>query len=282
LSTVAPGDYISAGQGFFVSANVGSAFDIRFNNGQRASGNNTQFFSPDPNLHRVWLNLVNDNNDFNQILIGFTPEATKGLDRGKDAWKFKGHPRVAFSSKIDSGEYIIQGLPHPEEDSSMLIPLSIDAWVTGLYRIDLDRFSNWPEDYELRLIDSLTNKVVSMEVAKTYPFPVSQIGSYSNRFFLEVYRAPRDTTNTETGIADGVINEAPLAAYFSNVKEAWLIEAPVPGEVEIYNLSGTCVGRATLAEGFNEVPGQGLLAGVYILIFSGEGKVQTTKSAVIR
>jgi len=203
-----PDDYVQSCQGFFVEA-ISSNPTISFTNDQRATGNNTQFFKQQQSdKHRVWLAISNDSNDFNQILIGFLPQATDGADRLYDGKKYKAHPRIAFYSLIDSVDYSIQGLDVPDDLEEKIIPLGVDAWITGTHTIFIDSLDNWPEDYEINLIDELNQTSHDLRENPTYSFNVEQAGEIRDRFAIAVKdnKVDDEPTTVDELAADDMVN----------------------------------------------------------------------------
>ena len=197
-----PDDYIQSCQGFFVASTTSSP-TITYTNTMRETGNNTQFFksNQDSEKHRVWLDIKNDSNDFNQILIGFIPEATNGVDRLFDGGKLKAHPRISFYSLIDEAEFSIQGLPNVGYLMEKQIPLGVDAWITGNHEISVDSLDNWPEGYSLSLVDYELDSVQNLLEEPNYSFNISTVGTFTNRFELWVKNTQKEDPNGVSDIA---------------------------------------------------------------------------------
>ncbi|MCB0284857.1 MAG: hypothetical protein KDF60_19920 [Calditrichaeota bacterium] len=138
---------------------------------------------------KIWLNLYNDQGAFSQILIGFIPEATNGIDRNYDAVRFFGSNPVAFYSVVDSVYLAIQGrAPRTEPEK---IPLGVYTSVDNIpLKIIIDELqgsltdpavSILIEDKELNTRHDLKNS--------EYNFEISSSGYHDNRFNLIIKSA---------------------------------------------------------------------------------------------
>lgn len=294
-----PSDYITLGQGVFVEATTDNP-TITFNNDQRVSGNNNKFFKQTQADERIraWLNITNDQDDFNQVLIGFIPEATDGFDRLFDGKKLKAHPRLSFYSVLDSLELGIQGLPYLSIDETKTIPLGVDAWTTGDHTISLDSLFNWPSAYSIQLLDAKLGSTVDLKKVNSYTFNVDSISAIQNRFYLVVKHnlvdnddpvlvddpnpgigpiggidpSPKDTTIT-TGIQDEVSANVELFASAGaiNIQGDELVN-----QILVYDLNGRLVKQQVVASTNHRLPFD--MSGVYLAsVTLANGKVITKK-----
>jgi len=184
-----PDNYIQTAQGFFVEASSTNP-TITYDNSIRIGANNLQFFKQNSieQRNRAWLAITNDSNDFNQILIGFAPDATDGIDRLYDGKKYKGHPRVALYSSLGGEPYSIQAFKTLSKHKSKRIPIGVDTWITGSHTIYLDSINNWGDDLTLVLVDELEGIAVNLKEENTYTFNVDSTGIISDRFFIDIKR----------------------------------------------------------------------------------------------
>jgi len=293
-----PGDYITLGQGVFVEA-ISNNPTIIFNNQQRVTGNNSKFFKQTQTDERirVWLNITNELEDFNQLLVGFIPEATDDYDRSFDGKKFKGHPRISFYSIVDNQDLGIQGLPYPAVGEKKSIPLGVDAWTTGNHTITLDSLYNWPASYSVHLLDELSDTSINLKEATSYTFTVDSIGAIRDRFFLVVTHnliaidpilvdnidnpavdpidtdpIPADTTIT-TGFEDGTAASLDLFASVGaiNIQGDTRVD-----QLDIYDLNGRLVFQQVIGSSTYRLPFD--QSGVFVISASLEnGEVYTKK-----
>jgi hypothetical protein len=186
---------IGAGQGYFVQMLDGApATDVvSFDNSLRSSlfdntifyktANQTESFSvTDLERHRIWLDLVNANNDSDRILVGYIEGATNGKDSFYDAsTSFTGS--MALYSLIGSDKMMIQGRQLPFNSSDVL-PLGVKIITAGRYSIGIGAldglFAN--SNQNVYLEDKVTEKIQNLKV-KPYSFN-APAGTFNNRFRL--------------------------------------------------------------------------------------------------
>lgn len=185
-----PDKNFGSSQGFFVRAiNSGTA---EFNNSMRLENANDQFFKENNSKNkieakgakdRIWLNLTTDKAGFNQLLIGFTENATPGVDSGYDALKIDGGNSINFYSTIENEKYSIQGLN--TFASEMTVDLGFDTKVAPrLFTISIDNAEGVLQNSEVYLVDkelSITHNLKESD----YNFEVEKEGSNPNRFTLQ-------------------------------------------------------------------------------------------------
>jgi len=277
-----PDDYIQSCQSFFVET-ISANPTITFTNDQRVSGNNTQFFKQEQQTdkHRVWLALTNDSNDFNQILIGFLPQATDGADRLYDGKKYKAHPRLAFYSILDSVDYSIQGLNVPTYLEEKIIPLGVDAWITGIHTIFIDSLDNWPKDYSIHLIDGLNQTSQDLREEPTYTFQVDQTGEIRDRFAIAVLNnTVLDTIIQDTNITSTQeigVEETKIQFTISN-GSINVSSDDVIDQINVFNTAGQLMSTSSPRSINHEIPVSNWHTGVYIIrCTTSNGQVVTNK-----
>ncbi len=262
----APNGNIGTAQGFFVQAATGSP-DVEFNNAQRISGNNDKFYKTNntEQRKRAWFTLTNENNDVNQILVAFLPQATDGYDDFYDGKKFKAHPRLAFYSMINDEEFAIQGLPWLGLNKSKEIPLGVDAWVTGNMTIALDSLANWPTNYSITLEDRLMGTTVSLEDASDYSFTIDSVGTIQDRFYLHVSNVingggsienPSDKGSEEEDNPTGVeeLQENQLVVFRSGEELVISSDLSQLDQITVFDVSGRVVYDKTLTSNMVRIP----------------------------
>ncbi|MFI0425319.1 MAG: hypothetical protein ACH34V_00035 [Flavobacterium sp.] len=182
--------YIAAGQGFFVKLleSGASTQNVTFNNSLRnKSFDNSQFYrqnvfsSSEPELNRIWLDIVNSNQLASRTLIGYLNGATNGNDRLFDATTSTTAEQKIYSL-INNNKFAIQGraLPFDVLDT---VPLGVDIPASGNYTISihaLEGVFNTTQDVFLE--DLLLNTIHNLKL-NPYAFSAST-GSITNRFIL--------------------------------------------------------------------------------------------------
>ncbi len=197
---------IAAGQGFFISMNDGTASTdlVTFNNTLRSKTyGNSQFYkaSQVPQVansdekNRIWLDLVDSNNQSSRTLIGYVSGATVYKDRMFDAYTRIGSQNSIFTI-VDDVNVIIQGRPVPFDDADTVTIGLVTA--AGNYSIAIATVDGLFENQSqpIYLEDKLLNVFHDLRVAP-YSFS-STTGIFKNRFVL------RYTLNT---LANSSYNE---------------------------------------------------------------------------
>ena len=178
-----PLDYIQVGQGFFV--NTASGGTANFNNNQRTFGSaSPQFFrvNSTEEKHRIWLNLNDVNNNYNQILLGYTDGASNAID-ASDGLVLNDSPSLLYN-QINNQKYVIQGRELPFVDTDV-VPLGLKTNQSGTYSISFEKADGLFESQNIYLKDNYTFTIHDVKQSP-YSF-TSQIGDFTDRFEI-VYR----------------------------------------------------------------------------------------------
>jgi hypothetical protein len=208
---------IGAGQGFFVIMNESTAptETVTFNNSMRnASYSNSQFYKTTNTAqtvsekNRIWISLLNANQQAVTTLVGYVTGATLDQDRLFDA-EHKIDGSMSIYSMINDNTMIIQGRPVPF-DNSDIVPLGATFDTAGTYTLALGQvdglFSNSAQNIYLE--DTFTGVTHDMR-ATPYSF-TSQAGTFNGRFKLRYNGATLSNSNTETTTAVAYINHHQL------------------------------------------------------------------------
>ncbi|WP_299104952.1 T9SS type A sorting domain-containing protein [uncultured Winogradskyella sp.] len=189
LGSTPPGfnDYIAAGQGFFALMldSAPTSSNVTFSNTMRGNFANDGFYrsaTTAEDKHRIWLDLVSEDNTALSTLIGFTNGATDGIDRLYDGFIIN-QAGNQFYSLVSDEKLTIQGkgLPFVETET---IPLGYKTNNSGTFTISINQldglFANtsqniYLEDTELNIIHDLR--------ANQYVF-TTQDGVFNDRFIL--------------------------------------------------------------------------------------------------
>lgn len=185
-----PNGKIQTGQGFFVRAfDFGTA---KFSNFQRLNASSsTQFYRNDSNVassevekHRIWFNLNDNANNYNQILLGYMEGASNGLDVSIDGKVYDTSNSMLYNLLNDE-EYVIQGrsLPFSDED---IVPLGLKTLTSGSYSISIENSDGLFVNQDVFLKDNYTNIFHNIKLSP-YNF-TSQSGVFNDRFEV-VYKS---------------------------------------------------------------------------------------------
>ena len=187
--------FIGAGQGFFVQMIddvMGTDF-VTFNNGLRSSSysNSTFYRLSDSNSnlslsgdvenlerHRIWLDIIDSNNNSDRTLFGYIQEATMGNDSFFDCIT-QNTGGTAIYSMLDGGKFSIQGraLPFDVNDE---VPIGVNIPTAGNYSIALAAIDGLFNGQNIYLKDNLLNITHDLKV-NPYQF-TSQTGMIHDRF----------------------------------------------------------------------------------------------------
>ena len=181
--------YIAGGQGFFVQMmdGVAATQDVTFNNSLRSpSYANNQFYrtatneSPDRIASRIWLDIVDNNNNSDRTLIGYTEGATAAKDRLYDAVTAVGLTMKIYSL-IENDLMTIQGKSYPI-DINDKVALGVNIMADGNYIIAIAALDGVVSDLPIYLEDKTVNVIHNLKQAP-YSF-ASSVGQFNDRFVL--------------------------------------------------------------------------------------------------
>ena len=179
LQALPPTGIIQVGQGFLVNA-IASG-NVVFNNSMRLKNNANHFVkATEIEKHRLWINLLSDVGlDINQILVGYLPNATMGVDSQYDGLSF-GNIGSYLYSIIDGDRYAIQGRALPFETTDE-VPLGFNCTAAGTYSIKLtNKDGLFLGNQDVFIRDNLTGTDTNIKIAP-YTF-TSNVGIFNNRF----------------------------------------------------------------------------------------------------
>jgi len=192
----APTRYIASGQGFFVAlAGTNGTKTVTFNNSmrQRSDSNNAQFFrtqgtatnsvasSDEPEKHRVWLNLTNNDGAFKQMLLAYVDGATDNYDYGFDGAPLDGGNYVSMYSILDNQKLVIQGRDVNFETTEV-IPVGYNSTIEGEFQISIDHVDGlFSGDQPVYLVDKDHNNLYIDLKAGPYTFTTGT-GTFDDRF----------------------------------------------------------------------------------------------------
>ena len=192
---------ISPGQGFIVKANASlNSPQLIFNNAMRrtapTTGGQPFFKGLDNNsMSRFWLNLSSPT-AFSQVLVGYTPETTLGMDFGYDATRLDetNSNNVILYTTVEENKMAIEA--RPAFDASDVLPLSYTAAVPGQYTFTLDNAEGVFEDgQDIFLKDKLVGTVHNISDG-AYNFTTAS-GDFADRFEIVYMQPSLGTANPE-------------------------------------------------------------------------------------
>ncbi|HFX17611.1 MAG TPA: hypothetical protein ENK64_00525, partial [Flavobacteriales bacterium] len=184
--------YVPVAEGFFVEANVNG--NITFNNTQRTTTH--QNFVNRINKNRIWLDFEN-NTGFQQILVGFFENATKGLDRLYDAHNITTSD-FSFYSLEGNDKLVIQGLP-AWQNKTEVVPLGFVTNTAGNHKISINRIEGViSTNAEIYLHDIYNGSLIDLK-EDSYTFQ-TEVGSFNDRFEL-IFTPTKPRSNDNAGLS---------------------------------------------------------------------------------
>jgi hypothetical protein len=238
----APAGFIAAGQAFFTKSNgtAPSGNSVIFNNSMRVAGSNSQFFRnvhEEPRVfekHRIWLNLVNSSGALNQILVGYTKDATVDWDRDFDGVRIsEGGSAMVLYSIIPDRKLVIQGRPLPF-DSEDKVPLGFHAPVQGNYAVRIDHVDGLFASQNIYIEDKLLNVIHDLKQSP-YEFTATS-GTFEDRLVLRYTDALLQVSHFEatTGFIAVIADEKLLVRALDNIRA-----------IDVYDLTGKLICQYT-------------------------------------
>lgn len=200
--------YIAGGQGFFTIMNDGTAStqNVVFTNAMRSrTYDNSQFYrsavasnTSENDKNRIWLELINSNNQSAKTLIGYVNGATMGKDRMYDAVALPS-TRTSIYSIVDSKSMAIQGrFPFNIDDT---VHLGVKITNSGINSIGVFAVDGLFQEQDIYLEDLYLNVIHDIR-ATAYTF-TAPIGEYENRFILR-FKTPL-LSNTDFNLNENVV-----------------------------------------------------------------------------
>lgn len=235
ISENTPTGKIASGQSFFIQAKgPGTAV---FKNSMRQKGTNNDFFrhaapvANDGTKQRMWLNFINDQGAFKQLLIGYLPEATNGYESRFDGETFNANAAVNFYSVCNDKLLSIQGRSFPF-DQSDVITLGFTVTTAGNFTVEIDKTDAFFNTKPIFLKDKLLNLTHNLKNG-SYPFSTAA-GTFDDRFELRF---------TESALSNQAFEINPNAIVLWN--EAGFVEVASSNyqmqKIEVNDLNGRII-----------------------------------------
>lgn len=234
-----PNGYIAPAQAFFVHRSLTSpaSGNISFNNSMRTTDPDMLFFKirkspiPYPGIRISASSL----NSYNQLLIGFHPNATDTFDTAFDGLRFKAQNKAIFyAMQEDKGKYGIMGLPQSKLNlTNFEIPLGYYAPEGNLYTLQLDTTYSLNADYNIYVYDADKKHYSNLSKDKSYTFYTNS-GNFETRFKLVLSTSTPSQLLEEEKISD------PFTLYFDQGKLVVVSSGEIPENtfITFYNMQG--------------------------------------------
>jgi hypothetical protein len=223
------------------------------------------------NYFRVKVAGENGNGD--EMLLGFTDNATAGFDRELDAAKISGG-YVDMAMVTTKGEKLTQQFLSAETESAV-IPVSFNTnGEAGKFTVTFENTENVTGDIYLR--DNVTGTLTDVKAVNGYTFTVSNsnIGNNESRFDLVIGSAAANGNSDEF---TATVYPNPATTKFNIA----LSKTEAEVVVNVYNLIGTLVYSNTATSTSKvEVNAELLQSGVYMVEVVAAGNKQVTRLVI--
>lgn len=278
-----PGATIALGQGFFVQAQ--SAGNLSFKESMRTGMSTGLFFKKGEvekeAIPKLKMNLTNANNQFNEIMIGFSPQATEAYDRLYDGYKIHGSSDIALYTLLnDTAELAIQALPVLTSGSKQSVALAYETATGGQHRLNISAFENL-EEADVWLEDTYSQEITELSIGADYQF-LSEAGRFTDRFIVHFEMPELQKTFTEIAQESTTI-DAWAKVYLS--KQTLVIDFSTEleqTEIGIWDMTGRQVmqEQLTVAGKQAHLP-LSLRAGAYVVRLQAQDKSPVSKRIVL-
>ena len=237
-------DFIKTGQAFFVQMVDGpgnASAQVNFNNLQRSNAfPNNNFFRNSENSsnengisnlerHRIWLDIVNTNNQSTTTLIGYVEGASNEKDSFFDASE-KASGSLGIYSNINDETFAIQGrtLPFSVSDE---VPITVKTGSSGLHHLAILALDGLFENQSIYVKDENLNVIHDLKVAP-YPF-YAEVGLHKNRFKI-IYQ------NETLGIAE--VTENQVIVFKDKTKNIQISSGNlIMDQVKVFDIQGRLI-----------------------------------------
>ncbi|RMA65785.1 T9SS type A sorting domain-containing protein [Ulvibacter antarcticus] len=257
-----PNGFIATSQGFGIKATA-SGTALFTNSMRRLSNNNTLRFN-DLEVNRIWLSVQNRTyNMQNTALIGFSEEATAGIDNGFDSRRLATIVSLYSHLEDGTGEFGIQSRENFSPNS--YIPLGFSTQIEvdeGLpYIISIANIEGSAlETSTVYLIDTYMGITTNL-TESVYQF-MAAAGTYNNRFILQFKPELLETSDANLNAISMYPNPASDLIEIRSPTNVWLLGA------DIYDTTGRLLMHSNLEEigGYNTIDVSGLSSATYFVV----------------
>jgi trimeric autotransporter adhesin len=178
--------YIGIGQAFMVHYGSGieqTTSNVSFKQNMRVHDEAQCFKSIFPKLR---LNVINEEEDFDEILIGFLEGRSYGFDNKYDGYKLKSNTDLAIYTRLvndDGHDYAIQAIPPLTKE--LTVKLGLLAGSEGIYSFNATSIENFNDTVSIFLEDLYEDYTVNLRTTASYNFTVDETGTYNDRFLIK-------------------------------------------------------------------------------------------------
>ncbi len=235
-----PNNVISTGQGFAIKA-VTNGF-VSFTNDMRLTTGNTTLRTNESEIDRLWLHVESDEYELaNNILIGFNPQATAGIDSGYDTDRLA--CSVSIYSQLETGgdkRLSIQTREAFRDDMKIPVGFATILKVETSYTISLSNFEGENlTDRAIYLYDTTLNILTNLS-QEDYTFK-SNIAAEDRRFTI-VFEQDDEVFGRNDSSLEGIaVYPNPTSSTLNIVSTTAQLEA-----IKVYDVLGRQVANENL------------------------------------
>jgi hypothetical protein len=206
-----------------MSESTSTPSSVLFDNTLRNT-NNSQFYRVQNQKSRIWLDLLNINNNANRILVGYVDDATNDNDRMYDSETVISTTNNTIYSVIDNKPFIIQGKDEFEDTDQVQLGININT--PGEYKIAIAETDGILTTQNIYLQDLYSNTIHDIRQS---PYTFNSVsGTFNDRFILRY-------TNNSLGNNDFVINNTII---YNKDNKINIDSNKIIKNVKVYDITG--------------------------------------------
>ena len=199
--TVAVGDVIAGGQGFFVKATGNTS--VVFSNANRR-GVTTPTFYQSNNGNNLDIK-VTGNGYADRTRIMFNDQSTVGFDNMFDGFKMMSSHDQPTLYTVMGGDMMASINTLPSIDQSPNVTMGLFAGTAGNFQLTFDNINSFDPTTYIYLEDKKTNTMQDMRANNTYSF-ASELSDSTDRFVVHFTPAVEINATDATCSTSGIIN----------------------------------------------------------------------------
>jgi|GEM_PF-582282 len=239
-----PSNIISTAQGFAVKAVTGGS--VSFTNTMRLTTGNTTLRTNEEEVDRLWLHIQSDKYELaNNLMIGFNPQATAGIDNGYDTDRLA--CSVSLYSQLETGDKRMSIQTRETFSDTMKIPVGFSTILEEetSYTIRLSNFEGTNlQDRAIYLYDNELN--IHTDVTQEAYIFRSGIAAQDRRFTI-LFEHDDEVLHTNEALLKGItVYPNPTSGMLNIVSTTAQLEA-----IKVYDV----LGRAIVHKNLNNVQG---------------------------
>jgi hypothetical protein len=182
--------------------------------------------------HRIWLNIINQQGAYKQMLLGYVQGATNNLDNAFDAQLTEAGNIVSLYSLNSDKKLTIQGraLPFDVNDE---VPVGYRTSVAGNYSIELENFDGLFEEGQTVYLEDKWLNVIHNLNESNYDFTTTT-GTFDDRFEIQ-FTDGTLSVNSPTDASNAIVVYKNSETIFINSSNLTM------SEVKLFDIRGRLI-----------------------------------------